>query len=94
MIKAMCLVEIDVICLQTAQRPLARFHDVFTREPAVILTCSDWPVSLRKEFVGFALNALERHSQNYFGFCTGIDICCVKGGNSEIDDCAERQACL
>jgi len=58
---------------------------MLARESTVILAITGRPVDLRNQLIGFALNALQRFSENGLSATECIAICSVKGCNAGID---------
>ena len=64
---AVCLVQVDVVGPEPAQRPVDRLHDVLAGQAAVVRARGRWPVHLGEDLERLPALALERLAENRLG---------------------------
>ena len=81
---AVCLVEVQVVGLEPAQRAVHRLQDVLAGQAAVLGPCPGWPVDLRADLQGFTAGPVQRAAEHFLGPGPGVDVGRVERGDALI----------
>src|SRR6266542_2392656 len=82
---AVCLVDVDVVGLQPAQRAVDRLHDVLARQSPVVGSWSGGPVDLGQDLQPLAPPSGQRAAQHRLRTRVGVDVGGVERGDPEVE---------
>jgi len=80
-----CLVEVDVVRLEPAQRGVTALDDVLAGEPSVVVSGTGRPVDLREHLERFTPLPGERAAEHRLGTGAGIDVSGVEGRDARVE---------
>src|SRR6185369_2398035 len=84
-VRAMALVEVDVVCAEPLQRRVALLHDVLPREPAVVGAVAHREVDLGGEEVVVSRDPLESPPSHLLGRAAPVDVRRVEEVDAELE---------